>query len=80
MQLRKTKRTEKTFSTSLPWSKADVERLIRLYPKSHNKDLAVIFGRAEDAVRGKARRLGLKKDYAGGYKPIYSLGTRWSTE
>jgi len=80
MGLQKTQRTEKTFNAGLPGSQVDIERLIRLYPQSHNKDLAVIVGRPEEAVRGKARRLGLKKDYAGGYKPNYSWGTGWSTE
>lgn len=80
MGLKKTKRTEKTFNTGLPWSNVDVERLIKLYPKSHDKNLAILFGRAPDGVRGKARQLGLKKDYAGGYKPNYSWGTGWSTE
>jgi len=80
--LRKTKRTAKRtakrFKAGIPWSQADVALLIELYPLSYNRDLAIRFGRSEDAIRGKARNLGLAKDYAGGYQRLWGIGQPWS--
>lgn len=56
-------------------------RLKRLYPKTCNRDLAVMFGRSVLGIIGKARGLGLEKDYAGGYRRQRSLNPApWSTE
>lgn len=68
MILRRTKRTVKRFSAGLPWTEAETARLVKLYPKTSNKDLAARFGRPLWGVTGKARGLGLKKDYTGGYR------------
>ncbi len=77
-KLRKTKRTEKRFKAGMVWTEADVELLIKLYPRSYNRDLAIRFGRSQEAVRGKARGLGLAKDYAGGYQRLWPFGEPWS--
>ena len=68
MPLRKTKRTEKRHKARLPWTEAEVARLKELYPKTAKRDLAVSFGRPIWGIIGKARALGLKKDYAGSYR------------
>lgn len=51
-----------------PWVKAEIRRLKRLYPMSHNKDLARLFGRTTQSILAKAKKLGLKKDWEGGYR------------
>lgn len=66
--LRKSKRTEKRFNACLPWSRAEVAKLTKLYPMTSDKDLAVILARPVWGVTGKARTLRLEKDYAGGYR------------
>lgn len=68
MVLRKTKRTEKRFKAGQPWTEAEVARLVKLYPKMNNRDLAAAFGRSVWGIIGKARELDLKKDYTGGYR------------
>ena len=68
MAVRRTKRTEKRFSAGLPWIETEVSQLIELYPTNSNKDLAVRLGRPVWGITGKARALGLKKNYAGGYR------------
>lgn len=57
----------------MAWSEAEVSRLTKLYPKTRNRDLAVEFGRPLWGIAGKARGLGLKKDYARGYRRQYPL-------
>ncbi|MCK5172872.1 MAG: hypothetical protein KAR47_05740 [Planctomycetes bacterium] len=66
--MRKTKRTEKRFKAGLPWTEADVARLVKLYPKTGNRDLAAEFGRPLWGIIGKARALELEKNYADGYR------------
>jgi len=78
MKITRVQRTEKRFNACRPWSEADAALLIELYPLSYNRDLAVRFGRSEDAVRGKARNMGLAKDYAGGYQRLWGIGQPWS--
>jgi len=78
MILRKVKSDKKQFKAGMAWSQADVELLIKLYPMSYNRDLAIRFGRSQEAVRGKARSLGLAKDYAGGYQRLWGIGEPWS--
>jgi len=81
MALRKTRRTEKRFSAGLPWTEAEVAQLKRLYPKTSDKDLAVILARSVWGVMGKARGLGLAKDYAGGYRRQQCYNpVAWSVE
>jgi hypothetical protein len=50
------------------WSASEERQLKKLYPMSHNSDLAKQFGRSIDGIRKKAIKLGLKKDWAGGYR------------
>ncbi|MCD6401853.1 MAG: hypothetical protein J7L73_07990 [Anaerolineales bacterium] len=76
--LRITKKTDKRFKTGMAWSQAEVELLIKLYPISYNTDLAIRFNRSQEAIRGKARKLGLAKDYAGGYQRLWGIGQPWS--
>jgi len=65
----------------MAWTEAEVARLIKLYPKTRNRDLVVEFGRSVLGIIGKARGLGLKKDCAGGYRWQQSLNPMpWSTE
>ena len=64
----RTKRTEKKPNSGLPWTETEVTQLKMLYPKTSDKDLAAILARPAWGVTGKARALGLKKDYAGGYQ------------
>jgi hypothetical protein len=68
MTVRRTKRTENRFKAGLPWTEPEVAQLIELYPTNSNQDLAVKFGRPVWGITGKARGLGLKKNYAGGYR------------
>ncbi len=68
MTLRRTKRTNRRFSAGLPWTEAEQSRLKELYPKTINRDLAAMFGRSEWGIIGKARGLGLEKDYSNGYR------------
>jgi predicted transcriptional regulator len=51
-----------------PWTEEDTRQLRRLYPNNHNKDLAEQFNRTIVAIRRKAIKLGLKKDWEGGYR------------
>lgn len=44
------------------WTKEDDDVLIESYPSTTNKELAIILGRTAEAVRSRARQLGLKKD------------------
>ena len=50
------------------WTQAEIRRLERLYPMSHNKDLAKLFGRTIPGILSKAKKLGLQKDWDGGYR------------
>lgn len=43
------------------WKECDVIELIRLYPNTSNKELAVKFGRNEINIRDKASKLKLRK-------------------
>lgn len=57
--------------TTLPprgWTAAELRLFKKLYPMSHNSDLAERFDRAVDTIRKKAIKLGIKKDWAGGYR------------
>lgn len=51
------------------WTQAEEERLRRLFPLGRNDELAARFNRSRESIKKKARKLGLKKDYAGGYRP-----------
>jgi len=44
------------------WSKSDVNLLKRLFPKNPTSKIAAKIGRATDAVKKKASRMGLRKD------------------
>lgn len=50
------------------WTRPEIRQLKRLYPMSHNKDLAKIFGRTIMSILSKAKDLGIKKDWEGGYR------------
>lgn len=81
MAVRRTKRTEKRFNAGLPWIETEVAHLISLYPTNSNKDLAVRFGRPVWGITGKARALGLKKNYAGRYRrQLCTAPAPWSGE
>lgn len=81
MAVRRTKRTDRRSKTGSPWTRAAVARLTRLYSTKSNRDLAVLFGRSELGIMGKARGLGLEKNYAGGYRRQLCYDPRlWSVE
>lgn len=50
------------------WTQPEIRQLKRLYPMSHNKDLAKIFGRTIMSILSKAKDLGIKKDWESGYR------------
>ena len=62
----------------MAWTETDIARLVKLYPKTSNKDLAVEFGRPVLGVIGKARGLGLKKDYISSH--LRQQSAAWSSE
>lgn len=62
----------------MAWTETDIARLVKLYPKTSNKDLAVEFGRPILGVIGKARGLGLKKDYTSNH--LRQQSAAWSSE
>lgn len=63
------------------WFPAEVARLEMLYPTAHNTDLAKLFGRSYESIKKKARKLGLEKDYAGGYRlPRPTPENAWTEE
>ena len=80
MMLRKTKRTDKRFKAAAVWTEAEIARLSKLYPTASNQDLAILFGRSEWGIIGKARALDLKKDYAAGYRRQYPMNLQWWSE
>lgn len=80
MELRRTKRTEKRFRAGLAWTKAEVARLVELYPETRNRDLAVEFGRSVWGIKGKIRGLGLENDYARGYRQQYPFKSNYWSE
>jgi len=51
-----------------PYTKAEIRRLKRLYPMTHNKDIAKILGRTIASILSKAKNIGIKKDWDGGYR------------
>ena len=51
-----------------PWTQKEISRLKQLYPMSHNKDIAKVFGRTITSILSKAKNLGIKKDWGGGYR------------
>ncbi len=51
------------------WTQEEIRRFRQLYPTSHNKDLAKTFHRTIYSIRRKAIKLGIGKDWAGGYRP-----------
>jgi hypothetical protein len=72
---------EKRLKSGIRWTEAEVSRLTRLYPITPDKDLSIQFSRSVWGIKGKARQLGLKRDYSGGYQRQYPLScSRWSTE
>lgn len=73
-------RDDKRFNATLPWSEADAERLKKLYPVTANKKLAEMFGRSQWAIIGKARGLGLEKDYGRGYRRQCTNPVAWSDQ
>ncbi|HEG44262.1 MAG TPA: hypothetical protein ENH94_09460 [Phycisphaerales bacterium] len=78
MALRRIKRTSKRSKAGMAWTETDIARLVKLYPKTSNKDLAVEFGRPVLGVIGKARGLGLKKDYISSH--LRQQSAAWSSE
>lgn len=64
------------------WTQTEIRELKRLYPMSHNKDLAKIFGRTRVSILRKAKKLGIKKDWGGGYRvgPPPQNENLWSRE
>lgn len=50
------------------WTQKEIRRLKRLYPMNHNKDIAKMFDRTTISILGKAKKLGLQKDWDGGYR------------
>jgi len=63
------------------WSKSEMGRLKRLYPLNQTRDVAKMLGRTSEAIKRKARKLGLLKDYAGGYRPRrWRNPATWSKE
>lgn len=50
------------------WTQAEIRRLKRLHPMTHNKDISKILGRTTASILSKAKKLGIKKDWEGGYR------------
>ena len=72
-------RTRKRRNNGRPWSEYDLQRLIELYPKTHNFELARMLGRTDSAIIAIGERLGLRKKYDDEFKPIQPLGAeRWT--
>lgn len=74
-------RTLKRPNNGRPWNKSDIQKLIKLYPHTHVYQLARMFGRTEDSIRGLSRIHGLKKEYTDEFKrfsPGYT--PRWPDE
>jgi hypothetical protein len=69
-------KTEIRFNAGVRWIGTETERLIKLYPITANHELAEKFDRPIWGIKGKARALGLKKNY--GQRPFSC--SRWSTE
>lgn len=63
-----TKGSTKNTNRSRRWILAEVARLEILYPSTHNTQLAKLFSRSVNAIKKKARKMGLEKDFAGGYR------------
>lgn len=59
------------------WTQKEVSRLKRLYPMGHNSELAEMFGRTTQSILKKARRLGVKKDWDGGYRSPQQSRNIW---
>ena len=79
--MKKSDRTAKYRNYYEPWSKSDLKTLRRLYPHNYNNRLVRIFDRTPDAIRTRARRLGLKRKYDDEFKPYRSSKqTVWSDE
>ena len=72
-------RTRKWRNSGRPWSKFDRTKLIKLYPKTHNFELARMFGRTEEAVLSQGHRFGLHKEYDDKFKlPRAVKGKNWN--
>jgi len=71
VERKKTKRKGKNISPR-GWTEQEVRLFEQSYPNTHNKDLAKRFGRTIYSIRKKATKLGLKKDWEGGYRLPHS--------
>lgn len=60
--MRNTKRSKQRSKIGQPWTEAEITSLVDLYPDNSTMSLANKFGRTGDAIRGQARKLGLKKN------------------
>jgi len=63
------KRTYKRRNNGKPWSKSDTQKLLKLYSRNYDCDIARILGRTTQAIRSKGVKLGLKKDYDDEFMP-----------
>lgn len=72
-------RTRKRRNNAEPWSKYDIQRLIELYPRTYNFELARMFRRTESGIKAIGERFGLHKKYDDTFKPFRPLGwKRWT--
>lgn len=78
--MRRVRRTSQKPNAGLAWTARDIALLAELYPTCNNRDLADRLGRSEWAVVGKARGLGLTKDYRRGYRRRSGEPCPWSSE
>lgn len=78
--MRKVRRTRQKPKANSAWTAHDVTILAELYPTCNNHELAVRLGRSEWGVLGKARGLGLAKDYGRGYRRRPGKGRAWSSQ
>lgn len=52
-----------------PWTPAEIKKFRKLYPIADTRQLSKQLGRSMYALKHKAAKLQLLKDYAGGYTP-----------
>ena len=63
-----------------PWTTAEEDRLRMLFPIRHNTVLAKLFSRSANAIKKKARKLGLEKDYEDDYHSPHCGSYTWTEE
>lgn len=78
--MRRVRRTSQKPNAGLAWTARDIALLAELYSTCNNRDLAGRLGRSEWSIVGKARELGLTKDYGRGYRRRSGESRPWSTE